>query len=260
MTGVVAVVQARLGSRRFPGKVLRPLEGADPATAGLTVLDWVLSRLQAATTIDTLVVATSTDPGDDPLADHVTARGHRIHRGDLHDVLARFRDAALAHAADTVVRITADCPLVDPGVVDRVVEAHLAAGDDFTANRLPPPHRRSYPIGLDVEVATIGALCRAGDEATGRADREHVMPYLYAVPGRFRTSVVESDHGDHGAVRWTVDTPADLSALSGLVARPDVRLHSPWSDLLREWYADPSLARLNAAVVQKTATDVDDRS
>jgi len=167
--------------------------------------------------------------------------------------------AAEAHGAETVVRVTADCPLIDPEVVDRVVAQHRARRNDFTANRLPPPHHRSWPIGLDVEVASIGALRRAAAEATERAHREHVMPYLYAEPGRFAMSVLECDLGDHGTVRWTVDTPADLAAISALVARPAVRLASPWTELLDEWYADPSLAALNDEVTQKTAADVDGR-
>ena len=259
MSRVVAVVQARLGSERLPGKVLRELPADDPAAAGLTVLDWCVERLRGASTVAEVVVATSDEAADDELAEHCRSREYAVTRGSLRDVLDRVLAAAEAHRADTVVRVTADCPLIDPEVVDRVVAQHLARHDDFTANRLPPPHPRTWPIGLDVEVASIGALRRAGAEATEPAHREHVMPYLYAEPGRFAMSVLECDLGDHGTVRWTVDTPGDLAAVGALVARPGVRLGSSWTELLAEWRSDPTLAALNADVAQKSATDVDGR-
>ena len=252
MSRTVAVVQARLGSQRLPGKVLLPL-------GDRTVLDWVLHRLDRASLVDEVVVATSDQPDDDPLAAHVGAAGVAVFRGDLHDVLSRFRGAAERRSATTVVRVTADCPLLDPDVVDAVVRAHLGSGADFTANRLPPPHHRTWPIGLDVEVATMAALRRADDEATEPADREHVMPYLYAGPADFAVHVVDCPLGDHGQVRWTVDTPEDLVAVRGLVARPGVGVDSPWPRLLAEWQADPALAALNSQVTQKSAGDVDDR-
>jgi spore coat polysaccharide biosynthesis protein SpsF len=259
MTRVVAFVQARLGSQRLPGKVLRDLSGADPATEGFTVLDWCLHRLHRAQRLDAVVVATSTSEADDPLAAYCGERGHRVARGDLDDVLSRMVGAAEEQGADVLVRVTADCPLVDPAVVDRVVDEHLRSGADFTANRLPPPHHRTYPIGLDVEVATMDAMRRAAREATAKAHREHVMPYLYET-GLFDVRVVESDGGDHGEVRWTVDTPEDLAAVGALVRHPDVRLTSAWQELLTVWQGDPTLARLNAEVRQRSARDVDDRS
>lgn len=252
MSRTVAVVQARLGSQRLPGKVLLPL-------GDRTVLDWVLHRLGRATLVDDVVVATSDQPDDDPLAAHVEAAGVAVFRGDLHDVLSRFRGAADSRGATTVVRVTADCPLLDPDAVDAVLRAHRGSGAEFTANRLPPPYHRTWPIGLDVEVAGIEALRRADDEATEPAHREHVMPYLYAGPADFAVHVVECPLGDHGEVRWTVDTPDDLAAVRGLVARPGVDVDTPWPRLLTEWQADPALAALNAQVAQKSATDVDDR-
>ena len=258
MTRVVGVVQARLGSQRLPGKVLRDLTGDDPATQGFTVLDWCVQRLRAAQRLDEVVVATSTATEDDALVTHCEEHGYDVARGDLHDVLARLVGAAEEREADVLVRVTADCPLVDPGVVDRVVAEHLRAGSDFTANRLPPPHHRTYPVGLDVEVASMAAMRRAAAEATAPAHREHVMPYLYET-GLFDVRVVESDAGDHGTVRWTVDTAQDLEAVGALVRRPGVRLTTGWRELLEIWTADGSLAELNAEVRQRTAADVDDR-
>ncbi len=254
---VVAIVQARLSSQRLPGKVLAPLPSADDP--GLTVLDWTVQRVRRARRVDNVVVATSTEDSDDALAEHCAERGIASHRGSLNDVLDRFWQAARAFDADVVVRVTADCPLVDPEVIDQVVAEHLLRGGDFTANRLPPPATRTFPIGLDVEVADASALGRAWREAGAQHEREHVMPYLYAVPGRFDVAVVDAPV-DAGAVRWTVDTPADLQAVRELVRLAKATVATPWRELLQVWQAHPELARLNAEVAQRSATDVDPRA
>jgi spore coat polysaccharide biosynthesis protein SpsF len=248
---VVAVVQARMGSQRLPGKVLAQL-GDRP------VIDWVVGRCLAASGVDAVVVATSTDPADAPLAEHCRDAGVPVFRGPLDDVLARFAAAADTAGAEHVVRVTGDCPLVDPAVIDEVVDVHLREGHDFTANRLPPPHRRTYPIGLDVEVVTRSALAVAESDASSPHHREHVLPYLYEVPGRFDVRVVESPV-DAGDVRWTIDTPEDLAAVRGLVEVAGADLRTPWRALLEAWQAHPEVAALNAGTRQRTATDVDAR-
>jgi spore coat polysaccharide biosynthesis protein SpsF len=253
VTRCVVVVQARMSSRRLPGKVLREL------SPGKTVLEWVVDRARAATLVAQVVVATSDGADDDVVEAEARRIGVPVKRGSLHDVLSRVRTAAETAGATTVVRVTADCPLVDPAVIDRIVREHVDTRADFTANRLPPPHQRTWPIGLDVEVATIEALRRADAEATDPAHREHVMPYLYVEPGRFSVRVVECDLGDFGAVRWTVDTPEDLAAVRALVAQPGVDVTTSWETLLEVWGAHPEIADLNADVAQKSASDVDER-
>jgi spore coat polysaccharide biosynthesis protein SpsF len=254
---VVAVVQARMSSQRLPGKVLAPL----PSAAGpeLTVLDWATRRTGRAEAVDAVVVATSTDPSDDELARHCAATGVDCFRGNLHDVLDRCYLAARAHDARTVVRVTGDCPLVDPGVVDLIVAEHLARGGDFTANRLPPPAPRTYPIGLDVEVVSLAALERAWHEARQQHEREHVLPYLYEEPGRFDVVVLDAPV-DAGRVRWTVDTPADLQAVRELVRVAGATVDTSWLELLDVWSAHPELADLNSAIVQRRAEHVDPRA
>lgn len=249
---VVAVVQARMSSQRLPGKVL---SGLGPHA----VIDWVLGRTQRAASVDEVVLATSIDPSDDPLADHCAGGGYLVVRGPLRDVLDRVAEAAATRAADHVVRITGDCPLVDPAVVDEVVRTHLTERRDFTANRLPPPHRRTWPIGLDVEVATAAALARARMDSERPHEREHVMPHLYETPGRFDVRVVECPV-DAGEVRWTIDTPADLSAVRELVTVAGADLDTPWQRLLSVWRAHPHLADLNGTVEQRGARDVDQRT
>lgn len=261
MNRVVAVVQARMGSQRLPGKVLRRLARLDhgPEPDRDKVLDWVLHRLRRAETLDDVVVATSAEAADDELAAYCLDAGYACGRGSLTDVLDRVLTVAQSHGAETVVRVTADCPLVDPGVVDLVVAEHLATGGDFTANRLPPPHRRTYPIGLDVEVAAIGALRQAAEAAVTPAHREHVMPFLYEHPERFAIGVVDTDV-DAGSVRWTIDTPEDLAAVRALLTKAGVDAATSWRVLLRRWHEDPTLRALNAHVDQRAATDVDPRT
>lgn len=216
-------------------------------------------RLDRAASLDAIVVATSDHPADDRLADYCRDAGYPHFRGSLSDVLARLTAAAESHGAQTVVRVTADCPLIDPQVVDTVVQAHLSNGCDFTANRLPPPHPRTFPVGLDVEVATVSALRTANAEATSAAHREHVMPYLYENPDRFSVQVVEADVGA-GTVRWTIDTIEDLDALRLLLRHPGLDAGSTWKQFLAAWEADPKISGLNAHVAQRSATAADPRS
>jgi spore coat polysaccharide biosynthesis protein SpsF len=248
---VVAVIQARMGSQRFPGKVLEPL--ADSA-----VIDWVVRRVGRATMVNEIVVATSSDPADDALVEHCRSRAYAVTRGSLNDVLDRVHGAAAAAGADQVVRITADCPLIDPTVIDEVVSTHVTHYNDFTATQLPPPHRRTYPIGLDVEVATAAALEQAWARATSRHQREHVMPYIYEHPDTFDVQVVDST-ADAGDVRWTIDTPEDLAAVNALVDAAAAGFDTSWLDLLDVWRANPNIRAINAEVGQRSAQDTDPR-
>ena len=242
----VAVVQARMSSTRLPGKVLRDV-------AGEPMLARVLGRLGAARRIDRVVVATSTDPSDDELAAWCDARGVTCRRGSLHDVLDRYRSAAEAEGADVVVRVTSDCPLLDGGVTDAVIAALRASGADYASNTLSP---RSFPRGLDVEAFTAAALdaaWREDDDARGW--REHVTPFLYNNPGRFRLERV-TDGEDRSAHRWTVDTPEDLELArrvwSHFEADPNTAGgRFTWRDVLAVVEARPEWAALNRHVEQK---------
>jgi spore coat polysaccharide biosynthesis protein SpsF len=249
---VVAVIQARMGSQRFPGKVLEPLGDAK-------VIDWVVHRVLMATSIDDALVATSIETADDPLVEHCRSHGYATSRGSLNDVLDRVYSAAEGFAADHIVRVTADCPLIDPTVIDDVVAIHLARHLDFTATQLPSPHKRTYPIGLDVEVATAAALGDAWRHAASPHQREHVMPYLYEEQGRFDVHVVESKV-DAGDVRWSIDTPEDLAAVNALVLAAAAGFDTPWLELLDAWRSNPHIRVINAAVGQRYFTDIDPRA
>lgn len=249
---IVAIIQARMSSSRLPGKVMLDI-------AGKPMLSWVVERVRRSKRIQMVGVATTTDPSDDALAQYCQTQGYTCYRGNLFDVLDRYYQAALKFQADVVVRITADCPLIDAEVVDQTINELLANGADFSANRLPPPWKRTFPIGLDTEVCTFAALERAWKEAREPFEREHVMPYLYDQEGRFNVRVVNHDP-DYGAMRWTVDTPQDIQLVREIYKRFDGREYFGWEEVLRLFEQEPELAGINADVRHKTALDVDERA
>ncbi len=213
----LAVVQARMTSSRLPGKVLEDLGGAP-------VLQRVIERLSLCAQLAGIVVATSDHASDDPVAELARSLGMVVVRGPLHDVLARYRVALDARPCDAVVRITADCPLIDPSVVDRVVWAWRADEVDYAANIIEP---RTFPKGMDVEVVSSPALRAADDEATDAYDREHVTPFVRSRPERFPQSAVTHDP-PRADVRLTLDTLDDLALMRELIARvgPDANMEA----------------------------------
>ncbi len=272
----LAIIQARMSSSRLPGKVLLDL-------GGQPMLVRVVERTRRAASLDEVVVATTTDPSDDPVAELCARRGYPCYRGSLFDVLDRYYQAALRFRARRIVRITADCPVMDAEVVDAAVKALRVFDADFVASRFPPPWGRTYPIGLDVEVCTFAALERAWKEADQPYQREHVMPYLYEdmqpagapfrhpdfplthatltpweSPRGFR--ILRMDHDpDYGRYRWTVDTPPDLEVLRRIYANFGNRDDFSWRNVVALYRARPELAAINAAVQHKSLTDVDER-
>jgi spore coat polysaccharide biosynthesis protein SpsF len=235
---VVAVIQARMGSTRLPGKVLAPI-------AGQSMLALVCRRVRRATRIDRLVVATTDAPADEPIIDECERLAVDVFRGSETDVLRRYREAAQRHAADAVVRITADCPLIDPEVIDTVVAAFLDLLPDYASNTL----RRTWPRGLDTEVMTAAALARADREATEPYERVHVTPYLYRHPELFRLHAVTAQE-DRSAARWTVDAPEDLALVRAVCERVDP-VAASWRDVWELVAREPAVAALNRNVRQK---------
>lgn len=248
---IVAIVQARMGSSRLPGKVLKDI-------AGQPMLAWVVERACRAESVDEVVVATTTDPADDAIEAFCRERGYSVFRGSVFDVLDRFYQAAREYRADIIVRLTADCPMIDPAVIDRTVEALLDSDADFAANRLPPPWKRTYPIGLDTEVVTFSALERAWRDAKEPYEREHVLPYLYDEPGRFNIQVIDA-HEDYGHYRWTVDTPEDLLAVRKIFELFGKRKDFSWLEVLELVDLHPELGQLNMDVRHKSYDDIDER-
>jgi spore coat polysaccharide biosynthesis protein SpsF len=249
---VVAIIQGRMSSSRLPGKILKDLNGKP-------ILAWVVERARRAQTIDEVVVATTDDASDDPAANFCKERGYAFFRGSMFDVLDRYFQTALAYHADIIVRLTADCPLIDPQVVDKTVRALLDSNPpaDLAVNRFPG--NRTYPIGLDTEVVTFQALERAWKEAGEPHEREHVLPYIYEVEGRFRVLHVKNDV-DYGGLRWTVDTPEDFELVQRICNHFPGRDDFSWLDVLAVVQADPTLSQINANVHHKGFLDVDERS
>ncbi len=215
--GVLCVVQARTGSTRLPGKVLADL-------GGRPMLAFLLDRI-AGLPVAEIVLATSTLERDDPVAELASAAGVAVVRGPEQDVLARFALALQDRAPRAVVRLTADCPLIDPQVVADVIALREARDADYATNVLP----RTFPKGLDVEVMSAAALATAAAEATDPVEREHVTPFLYRRPERFRLANLRCPE-PLGRERWTVDTPADLERVRGIVARTTA---GSWREVLR---------------------------
>jgi spore coat polysaccharide biosynthesis protein SpsF len=237
----VAIIQARVGSERLPGKVLLDLEG-------MSVLARVVSRARGMKRADELVVATSTARADDRIADECTRLGVYCFRGNEHDVLDRYTGAARETSADACVRITADCPLLDPGVSDSIVQRfHEATGGaDYVSNKIP----QSFPRGLDTEVFTRDALERAWRDARLPYERAHVTPYLYNHPELFRLISVTSGV-DRADWRWTIDTPEDLGFVREVYRRLRDRTDFTWLDVVDIVESDPALMLLNRHVRQK---------
>jgi spore coat polysaccharide biosynthesis protein SpsF len=217
--GVAVVIQARTGSTRLRGKVLAEL-------AGRPMLRFQLDRLRGLRS-DHLVVATSDLPADDAVASVAEEAGAMVIRGSELDVLERFGLVIDTLRPAVVVRLTADCPLSDPELVAEVMALHRTSAADYTSN----VHPRSYPIGLDVEVATASALRAAVEEATDPFDREHVTPFLYRHPARFSIANLSSGQ-DLAALRWTVDTPDDLDHVRRILDLLDDPESASWRDIL----------------------------
>jgi spore coat polysaccharide biosynthesis protein SpsF len=205
---VAIVIQARTGSTRLPGKVLLP-------AAGAPLLQRMVERVRQATTAHDVVVATTVLGVDDPIAELGHAAGARVVRGHPTDLLDRHLAAARATAADAIVKIPSDCPLIDAAAIDAVIGAFLAGGDIDYASNL---HPETWPDGFDVEVMTRGALETAGREATRPLDREHTTPFLWDNPDRFtRLNVRCPDGIDHrGACRLTLDYAEDYVVIRGV--------------------------------------------
>lgn len=196
---ILALLQARTSSSRLPGKVLAELAGAP-------MILRQIERVRRARRIDRLVVATSDQASDDRLAAVLKDAGVAVFRGPLDDVLGRFLGALAAHPAEQVVRLTADCPLADPALIDATIARHLETGADYTANRVA---EAGYPKGQDVEVVTAEALRRAGAAAATPEEHEHVTWGVWNHPERYRIARL-APAVDEGEVRWTVDRPDDL--------------------------------------------------
>jgi len=225
-----------MSSSRLPGKVLRPI-------LGRPMILYQVERILDAKKIDLLVVATSTDASDDCLYQVCRAAGIRCERGSLEDVLDRFHQVAARFAPDQVIRLTADCPLMDPEILDATIAFHVKHDFDYTSNTLDGP---TFPHGLDAEVIRFESLKRAWREARLPSEREHVTPYFYQHRNLFRVGVYRGGR-DLSGYRWTVDEPEDLELVRRIYealypVKPGFRM----ADVLALWEREPGLALINS--------------
>lgn len=240
---VIAIIQARMGSSRLPGKILKEL-------AGQPILTRVVNRTRRAKTLDTAVVATTTQEIDKTIVHLCEKQGWPYFRGSEEDVLDRYYQAASAFEADAIVRITSDCPLIEPEIIDRVVGEFLSyyPEADYVSNTLV----RTFPRGLDVEVMSFDTLARAWKEDNNLAWREHVTPYIYHNPEKFRIRNVSNDV-DYSYMRWTVDTPEDLTFVRKIYEHFQNDTFT-WRQVLHLLELHPEWQEINRHVQQKVVS------
>lgn len=244
----VAIIQARLGSSRLPGKILLEI-------AGQSMLERVVARVQQAKQIDQVVIATTTEQTDDPLIEYCEDRNWNYYRGSEYDVLSRYLETAQHFSATQVVRVTSDCPLIDPEVIDQLVQLSVASGNnpklDYCCNFYPERH---YPRGLDCECISIEALQRIERLATTPEYREHVTLYAYRNPEQFSIGSLECTD-NFSEFRWTVDTPQDLELARAIYQHfESLGDHNfDWQQTMAACLANPQWQEINQLVVQKAA-------
>jgi glutamate-1-semialdehyde 2,1-aminomutase len=233
----IAIVQARMGSTRLPNKVMKSI-------GGIPMIELLLSRLSRSKQIDQIIVATSVDERNLPLVDHVLKLGFACEQGSENDVLDRYVKVAKKYNADVVVRITGDCPLVDPNLVDEVVLRFKTIDVDYLCNNYPP----TYPDGLDVEVCSFNALHQSSKEATDSFDREHVTPFLRKL-GKFKTAVIQNSQ-DLSDLRWTVDEAADLALVENIFLNFHPRTDFTWGEILNLQKQNPHIFHSNQHIMR----------
>lgn len=236
------IIQARMGSTRLPGKVMLPI-------IDKPVLEHIIERLQDVDNIDTILVATSDHEKDDIIADFSANKGIHCYRGSENDVLARFYNAAEKYNLDNIVRITSDCPLIDPMVVRNIVDTHLKNNYDMTTNGGPIDSNRTFPRGFDVSVFSMDVLKEAYYNAESKREREHVTPYMYA---NKQVKYYMLENADYSHYRLTLDTPEDYQLIKIVYEN----LHNDTevfmlNDIIEFMENNKELVKINAKIEQK---------
>jgi spore coat polysaccharide biosynthesis protein SpsF len=235
------IVEARMTSSRLPGKVLAEV-------AGRPLLAHMIARLQRARRLDGIVIATTTNAGCDPIVALAQELGVGVFRGSEDDVLGRVLGAAQADGADRIVEVTGDCPLIDPALVDTLVDAFDEGGADYCSNTLEP----TYPRGMDVQVFPTAVLAEVAALTDDPVDREHVSIYIYEHPERYRLRSVRAAPPQAPELRLTVDTPEDLALVRAVFEALHPRDPAfTLADILALLGAHPELRALNAQITQK---------
>lgn len=241
---VVAIIQARMGSTRLPGKVMMDL-------CGKTVLEHVITRVKQAKEIDEIVIATTTKLEDKIIATGAERLGVKVFRGSEEDVLSRYYYAAKENNADVIIRITSDCPLIDPEIIDEMVYKFKNLYKDNEVDYLSNTLERTFPRGLDVEVFSYKVLAEAFINAEKKYHKEHVTPYIYENPEKFNLVGYSSDT-DYSYHRWTLDTPEDFELITKTYnALYDGKHEFYLDDIIALFEKIPELFNINVHVEQK---------
>ena len=238
---IAFIVQARMTSTRLPGKVMRPV-------LGKPLLEYQIERLSKVPDIDKIIIATTSNDTDQPIIDFCVSRGLSFFRGSETDVLSRYYGAAVQYGVSTIIRVTSDCPVIDPEVLTDLIRLFRSEPNiDYASNTL----ERSFPRGLDAEIFTFTALENAQMNATTSFQREHVTPYFYQNPHLFALKSLKCAH-DYSAFRLTVDTAEDLQLITELIT--EMYPHKPafgLEDIIELFRRRPELANINSHVEQK---------
>jgi glutamate-1-semialdehyde 2,1-aminomutase len=242
---IIAFIQARMGSVRLPNKVMKIVNGKP-------LIEYLLLRVAKAKLIDKVVVATSVNINNDPLVSFVNSLGFETYRGSERDVLSRFYEAAKFHNATSVLRITADCPLVDPVLIDSLISEYYNSGTDYATNTLPP----TYPDGLDLEVFSFQSLERAYQEAIAPNEREHVTPYI-------RNSGIFKIHNivnkiDYSDRRWTVDEINDFEVVSNIFQYFHPDIFFDWNSIIEIENLRPEMFQINKHIRRNDGAGLSD--
>ncbi len=240
---IIGIVQARMGSTRFPGKVMR-------AISGVPMIGLLLERLSKSNKLTKIIVATSKNTSDDALENYVKSLKYSVYRGDEGDVLKRFYLAAKQERADVIIRITGDCPLIDAELVDEVIEGFVNSNAGYASNREPP----TYPDGLDVEVFSMHALELAHVNASESLEREHVTPYIIN-SDHFKKFYLQNSE-DLSEERWTVDELEDFSVIESVFSAFSPRVDFSWQEVLKLRSKSPSIFAKNTHLVRNEGSSM----
>ena len=229
----IAILQARVGSIRFPNKVMKSIEG-------VPMIEILLKRLKKSKILDQIILATSTDKKNKNLIDHVQGLGFICYQGSEQDVLDRYIKAAEKYNADVIVRITGDCPLVDPDLVDECITEFNKLDVDYYSNTIQP----TFPDGLDVEVFRFSTLKKAAEQSNSKYDREHVTPYIKT--SKIFSKLNHFNNTDLSALRWTVDEPEDFDVISKIFKHFAPNIYFSWNEVLKLYKNEPKLFTANS--------------
>ena len=235
---IVAIIQARMGSTRLPGKVLMEVDGAP-------LLELMLSRVLKSKLLKKIIIATSTESEDDLIENFCNKNGYECFRGSENDVLTRYYECAKIYNVDVIVRLTADCPLIDPVVIDDVVKLYIESGVDYAANTVPP-EESSYPDGSDVEVFSFKALEKSFFRAEKDSEREHVTHYLWKSNNGFKIVQLKQEN-DWSKYRFTIDYPEDLQVVKFIIEELNRRnSFGSLNEVIEIIDANPDIKKINS--------------